>query len=414
MILDKVRIVYCNALIDYGTAVGIIAAQSFSAPLTQYMLDAHHRTTTGGTSTGGVVKCKEVLGAKPTSKLSAPSMLVSLMPEFHANKAKAQELANNIEMMNFKQFVVLAQIFFEKYGEPVHEKYVSEKSMIAEFQKYNPLLTPPADLNRWCIRFVLNKTAMILKNINLELIANKLREVYPDTYIVYTPENARQIIMRVYIKSTMFRTVEQKEIERLKRAMLDTTIRGVDGIRIATVTKMIRHKLNGDGSIARYTDRWGVTTLGTNMVGVMEMAGVDPYTCQTNAIEEISRVLGIEAARQRIITEIRNIGVSDVSYRHLSIYADEMTYNGRVTSIERGGLSTREPNNIMLRVGFSAPLQTLEEAGINAMENQIYGLTANLLVGSTPQIGTNFNQYYVNEEFVKQNTVSADKYLDEL
>lgn len=414
MVLDKIKIVYGNALVDYGTAVGIIAAQSFSAPLTQYMLDAHHRSVSGGTSKSGVTKAKEVLGAKPTAKLEAPSMLISLLPEFHSNKAKAQELANNIEMMNFRQFVVLAQVFFEKYGEPIHPKYISERAMITEFQKYNPLLTPPADLNKWCVRFVLNKTAMILKNMNLELIVNKLRETYPDTFIVYTPENSRQIIMRVYIKSTMFRTVEQKDIEGLKNSMLDTTIRGVAGIKIATVTKMIRHKVNGDGSIVRDTDRWGVTTLGTNLVGVMQMNGVDAYTCQTDAIEETSRVLGIEAARQRIITEIRNIGVSDVSYRHLSIYADEMTYNGRVTSIERGGLSTREANNIMLRVGFSAPLQTLEEAGINAMENAIYGLTANLLVGATPQIGTNYNQYYVNEQFVKQNTVSADKYLDEL
>jgi hypothetical protein len=98
----------------------------------------------------------------------------------------------------------------------------------------------------------------------------------------------------------------------------------------------------------------------------------------------------------------------------LTIYADEMTYTGKVTSIERGGLSTREASNVMLRIGFSAPLPTLEEAGINAMEDKIYGLTGALLTGTTPKYGTNFCQYYVDGGFVKDNTVAADKYLDDL
>jgi DNA-directed RNA polymerase III subunit RPC1 len=146
----------------------------------------------------------------------------------------------------------------------------------------------------------------------------------------------------------------------------------------------------------------------------MKLNGVDPYLVQTDAIEETARVLGIEAARQRIITEIRNVGVSTINYRHLTIYADEMTYTGRITAIERGGLSTRESSNVMLRIGFSAPLPTLEEAGINSMEDKIYGLTGALLTGTTPKYGTNYNSLYVDGQFVKENTVSADKYLDEL
>jgi len=414
LVITKIKMTFLNALVDYGCAVGIIAAQSFSGPLTQYMLDAHHRSISGGTNKTGVNKAREVLGARPTERLDSPSMLISVLPEYSADRAKVQEIANNMEMMNLRQFVVMWQVFFEKYGAPAHPKYAHEKQLIDEFQKYNPILAPPSDLIKWCVRFVLNKTTLILKNMNLELVVSRLRESFPDLYIVHTPENAKQIILRVYIKSSMFRQVEQSDIESLKDSLLNTIIRGVNGVSIASVTKMIRNRVADDGSIQRDTNRYGVTTIGTNLVGAMRLKGVDLYTIQTDAIEETQRVLGIEAARQRIISEIRNVGVSSVNYRHLTIYADEMTFTGKVTGIERQGLSTRESTNIMLRIGFSAPLPTLEEAAINSAEDKIYGLTGSLLTGNTPKYGTNYNQFYINGDFVKENTVSADSYLDAL
>jgi len=419
-LLDKIKQIYLNALIDYGVSVGIIAAMSFSAPLTQYMLDAHHRTTSGGTSKGGINKAKEVLSARITAKLEAPSMLLTLDDTFCGKlpamnpKTIAQTLANRIETMDLRLFTILAQIFFEKFGEPAHPKYVEERNMVSEFTKHNPLLTPPTDLTKWCVRFVLNKTTMILKNMTLETIVARLREAYSQTYIVYTPENVQQIVIRVYIRSAMFNAITVSEIEGVKRGLLNTAIRGVYGVSIANPTELIRSQIDATGAITKATGKWGVKTTGTNLAAAMCVEGIDPYTVQTDAIEETCRVLGIEAARQRIIAEIRAIGVSDVGYAHLTIYADEMTYTGRVTSIERGGLSTRENSNVMLRLGFSAPMQTLEEAGINAMDNKIYGLTANLLVGSTPLSGTNYNSCCVNENFVRDNTVSADSYIDSL
>jgi hypothetical protein len=88
VIMDKIRLRYSQALIEPGTAAGIIAAQSFSEPLTQYMLDAHHRSASGGTSKSGMTKAKEVLGAKDVSKLDSPSMLITVLNEYESNKAK--------------------------------------------------------------------------------------------------------------------------------------------------------------------------------------------------------------------------------------------------------------------------------------------------------------------------------------
>ena len=123
-------------------------------------------------------------------------------------------------------------------------------------------------------------------------------------------------------------------------------------------------------------------------------------------------MFGIEAARQKIISEMRQIGEGGINHRHYTIYADEMTYTGRVTSIERGGLSARERNNVLLRLGFSSPIQTIEEAGINAMIDNVDGITAKLLLGATPKIGTSYNSFHINEEVIKENIKDGDDYLD--
>lgn len=413
VILDKIRLRYSKALIAPGTAIGIIAAQSFSEPLTQYMLDAHHRSAAGGTSKGGMTRAKEVLGAKDVDQLDGPSMVIPVLPELETNQAKVQEIANNIEVMRLRQFVVQALIFFEKYKEIIHPRFKQENAMMEEFERMNPLLTPPGDLIKWCIRLVLNKTTLILKNMSLELIITRLRDLFPDTFIVYTPENAKQIVIRIYMRNSMFKSqIELNDIKYVKDQVLGTNIRGVDGILNTSVITMMRSRVNADGSVSKY-DAFAITTNGTNMRGIFSNKYVDKYRVRTDAIIETARVLGIEAARQKIVSELRNL-VSDINHRHYLIYADEMTYTGKVTSIERSGLSTREAGNILLRIGFSSPIQTMEEAAVNSMEDTINGVTAPLLVGSIPRHGTLYNPLQANLDFIKANAKRPDSFLEAL
>jgi DNA-directed RNA polymerase II subunit RPB1 len=414
IICDRIRLKYSQSLIEPGSAVGIIAAQSFSEPLTQYMLDAHHRSSAGGTTTSGMVKTKEILGAKDVPSLYSPNMYIPVLPQYMTNRAKVQEIANSIEVMKLRQFVILWETYFEKYGEPVHSATKHEVVLISEFARLNPLITPPGDLIKWCIRIVLNKTMLILKNITLEYIVVKIREIYPDLYLVYSPENSKQIVLRVYMRNTLFKKqISRYDILKIKDTLLDTTIRGIDGIINANVVKMIRTKTADDNSIQRHEDIWCITTTGTNLRGILTHPFVDKYKIHTDAIQEIYRTFGIEAARQKIISEMRSI-IDKISICHFIIYADEMTYTGNVTSIESGGLRTRETNNILLRIGFTSPIVTLEEAAVNSMEDVISGVTGYLLIGSVPRIGTLYNSFHINEEFVRANVKRPDDILQAL
>jgi len=411
IIIGSIRLRYSQALISPGTAAGIIAAQSFSDPLTQYMLDSHHRSASGGSSMNFVTKVKEVLGARAVEKLASPSMLLPVLPEYAGDKNKVQEIANTIEVMKLKRFVTVCQIFFEKYGAPEHPDYADEKKMIDDFAKRNKLLTPPGDLTRWCIRMVLNRTTMILKNMSVELIVQQLRDVFPSIYIVHSPENSRKIVLRIYLRNNMFKgQITTQDVRSKIDPLLDTTIRGMNGISGARVVKMIRNKISDDGSIVRNDNVWGISTTGTNIKDILTNDFVDKYRVQSDAIQEMYAMFGIEAARQKIISEIRSI-VDICNHRHYLVYADEMSYTGMVTSIESSGLKTRETENVLLRIGFSSPLGTMEEAATNAMEDEVTGITAPLLVGSIPRHGTLYNSFHINREFVQANVKKPDDVL---
>ena len=124
----------------------------------------------------------------------------------------------------------------------------------------------------------------------------------------------------------------EKEVFKAKDEMLDTVIRGVEGVLYASPTEIIRHEIDDSGAITRVKGLQGITTSGTNMYQIMCNKFVDAYKIQSDSVDETYQLFGIEAARKRVISELRAL-VKDLNHRHYMIYADEMSYTGRITSI---------------------------------------------------------------------------------
>ena len=87
------------------------------------------------------------------------------------------------------------------------------------------------------------------------------------------------------------------------------------------------------------------------MSEVMRTPGVDFRQTSTNHILDMAAVVGIEAARLKIITEIEfaldKFGIK-VDRRHTSLLADEMTFQGRVLGIQRHGVAQSKTSPLQL------------------------------------------------------------------
>lgn len=415
VIITKIRITYKRALINYGCAVGVIAAQCISEPMTQYFLDSKHRTGGGGGSkTNTIVRIKEILGARYTDKMKNPSMLLIVLPEYETSKIKVQEIANHIEMMDFNRFVTDTKIFFEDYGNPVHSKFIHESKIIKEFEKYNLGIDIPNDMTKWCIRFVINKEEIILNSMKLETIITELRNKFTSIFFVYTPENVNEIIIRCYVRKSILKNsinITDTFIINVMRNIRKTVIRGVSGILTTDVVNIVKSKVNDNGSISTHVT-YGIYTVGSNMEEILNNKYLDRYKCQTDSVLEFEEIFGIEATRHKIINELRK-AMSDISKEHSTIYSDEMTYSGYVTSIQKTGLQKREMNNVTLRLSFQSPIQVIENAAVDGLIDKIGGISGPLILGTTPNIGTAYNKLILNEKFINEYNLKKSKELDD-
>jgi DNA-directed RNA polymerase subunit A" len=122
----------------------------------------------------------------------------------------------------------------------------------------------------------------------------------------------------------------------------------------------------------------------------MEHPAVDPKRIYTNNIKEIERVFGIEAARNAIIKEIKDVMEMQKLYvdiRHIMLVSDAMCYSGAVKSIGRHGLSGQKVG-VLGRAAFEETIKHLIQASAFSEEDKLIGVTENIIVGQTVPIGT--------------------------
>ena len=419
-VVEAVRQRYSLSLVDYGTAVGVLAAQSISEPLTQYMLDSHHRSVAGGTNKSGLVRVSEIYGARDVSEEQSSAMMLPLRPEALGDAdgalAVAQEIANSIEFVTLRRFTRQYDVLLEPYGALVYPPFAGDAAWVAEFERAHPLVRPPGDLTNWCFRFTLDKSALVLKAVELELIVRRLRARHPGLYVVHTPEAVPEVVVRVWHRASQFKRGGDDEARArdLLEEALDTPVRGIRGILRAAAERVTRMRVAADGALVK-EDRLAIATTGTNLYHALLHSAVDTQAAISTSVGDSVKLFGIEAGRAKIVSETRSFMEDNTpNLRHLYLYADEMTRTGRVTSVERGGLGAREHNNVLLRMSYGAPIQVVTDATLANARSRVYGIAAPQLLGSIPQIGTLYNGLVVDEEFVRANTKSVDSVLDDL
>jgi DNA-directed RNA polymerase beta' subunit len=419
IILNKIRFVFKNSLVDYGATVGVIAAQCLSEPLTQYVLDSKHRSGGGGgTKTNAVDRFKEILGTRDTEKMKNTSMLIMVKPEFEKSKMKVREIANHVEMMKFEKFISTEHIFFEEVANPVHPDFIEDKKMIDFFLKHNAGISVNANLSKWCIRYELDYEELLINNMKLDTIITKLRIKYPDMFVIYSPENSEKIIVRCCISNNMIKIpgsgFSETIIFDLAKRINETIVRGIKGIiRANVIDNIAKSEIAEDGSI-RSIQVCGISTIGSNLEEVLDNPYVDKYRTQTDSIKEFEDMYGIEATREKIIREIRKTMDSEnVTLKHTAVFADEMCYAGKQSSIQKTGLQIREANNVSLRISFQAPVQVLEHAAVNGLVDSISSVSAPLINGQTPNIGTCYNNVSIDERFVEDYYKNLSKTIDD-
>jgi DNA-directed RNA polymerase beta' subunit len=419
IILNRISSKYIKSFTSPGLCAGVIAVQSVSEPITQYFLDSKHRSGAKTGKANFIDRIREILSYKKTIKMVSPEMKIFLKEEYENDKSMVLEIANHIEMMTFKQFVKdnKYQIFLEGFSDgPIHSDYIVEKKVITNYIAHSTGMKVPSDLSPFVIRYELDKEKLILKSMKVTTIITRLNKKFPFLFIVHTPENADNIVIRCYFKSGIFnpkQNVTQQDAIKVADQLYKSIIRGVDGIKHSEINEMSYNKEMDDGSL-KLSKKYYIATAGTNLEAMYSNPYVDLDRLQTNSLEEVQYYNGIEAARHEIINNLMSTLEYGAAYAHVSVYSDVMTFNGSITSIERSGLGRRDVKSILKRTSFGSPKQVLQYAAINNIQNKISGISGPLIMGTTPKFGTTYNEIMMDEEFLANEYKPVSSIIDDL
>ncbi|RRJ32689.1 DNA-directed RNA polymerase subunit A'' [Halocatena pleomorpha] len=334
---------YVDTRVDPLDPVGTVSAQSIGEPGTQMTMNTFHYAGVAEIDvTQGLPRLIELVDARKTP--DTPTMTVHLDEEHAENREKAHEVVWKVEATRILALgdvstnVADMLVRIDLNEETLRERWPTVESL-------EIIVTEIAD------------------TIEGEL---GVETYHQETMIEFGPDEP-----------------SYRDLLQLVEELRDIVFKGIGDISRVVIRKEDRE--DGDGQeFVLYTE-------GAAFKKVLEIEGVDASRTTTNNIHEVYRVLGVEAARERIIEEtmdtLEEQGLGDVNIRHLMLVADIMTNRGTIESIGRHGISGNK-ESVLARAAFEVTVNHLLDAAVHGESDELDGVTENVIVGKPIRLGT--------------------------
>jgi len=408
LLCAKINSEYKNALCNPGEMVGMIAAQSIGEPTTQMTLNTFHFAGVASKSnvTRGVPRIEEILSLSENPK--QPSTTVYLKEEEETDRVRAQELRYTLEYTSLKDITSSVSICFDPddlqtlidEDKPLMEEYAAFSSMIQECSGAEEA-EEGSEKSKWILRFIMDKEAMLDKNINMDDVHFALEHSFKgEISCIYSDFNADKLVMRARLdksltnskKKSLDQSDEIYKLKNLQHNLLNNIIlRGIKKIPKVLLRKSVNQLKFVDGNYEK-EDTWVLDTVGSNLPDILTLQDVNVNKASSNDIQEVYRTLGIEAARACILKEVHEaFDESYINYHHISLLCDRMTATKKMVSVFRHGINNDDIGPIA-KASFEETPEMFLRAARHAELDIMTGISANVMCGQEGYFGTGFFQ----------------------
>ncbi|XP_057794291.1 DNA-directed RNA polymerase III subunit 1 isoform X3 [Salvia miltiorrhiza] len=279
---------YNSKKIEAGTAIGAIGAQSIGEPGTQMTLKTFHFAGVASMNvTLGVPRIKEIINAAKNMK----TPIISTYLDVDNSEITAKMVKGRIE-----------KTLLEQVARSIK---TSQSSRLAS-------IVVTLDMGRIKEAY-LHIDAYSVKESILRTPRMKLKE----QHIRVLDEQKLEVILEADKSKLQF------ELHGLKNKLSKVVVKGISSVERVIVLNEAKEK-DTDGS-----KKLKLVAEGTDLLHVMGTEGVNGNKTESNNIPEVHQVLGIEAARKKIIEEIKYTMSSHgmtIDIRHMMLLADLMTF----------------------------------------------------------------------------------------
>ncbi len=420
-----------SSIDEPGTLVGVIAAQSIGEPATQMTLNTFHFAGVGSKSevVRGVPRLKEIISVSKNMK--SPMLNVYLRDEYATNKELAVNILNNLEITTIRDITKVSKIYFDPKSGGNMTTIPEDEGLLQIYQEFEEFGFHNYDsstdqVNPWLLRFEFDREKMVEKQIKMIDIYyaiyskfNKEGNAMDDMICVFSDDNASNLVFRIQclVNPEEAEGCDEDDmlclLKTLETSILnDIVLKGIKGISKASMNKEENHVAK-IGQDFQTNHQWVIDTVGTNLIDVLNHPQIDFTRTYSNSITEIYEVLGIEAAREAIISEITELLSFDgtyINYRHISLLADIMTNRGTLMSIDRHGIN-KSDRGPLAKCSFEETPDIISKAAIFGEYDKINGVSSNIMLGQEVKSGTGFSDILFDEKLFLEKL--QDQQLDE-
>lgn len=157
--------------------------------------------------------------------------------------------------------------------------------------------------------------------------------------------------------------------------------------------KAVIHEVSNIKRAIIYKNNDNVVVLKTDGINMKEICKyntiLEVNRLYSNDIHAIAQTYGIEAANKVIVREVTNVfnvyGIT-VDYRHLSLIADYMTFDGTFQPLSRKGMESS--SSPLQQMSFESSLQFLRNATGFGNTDKLNSPSSRLMVGLPVRNGT--------------------------
>ncbi len=184
--------------------------------------------------------------------------------------------------------------------------------------------------------------------------------------------------------------------------MNQLTLSGIDQINRVFITDRKVPKETPQGAWTTETE-YVLETDGINLRQVMAADHVLFEETYSNNPVEVLSVLGIEATRRALLTELRKVIEFDgsyVNYRHLALLCDVMCHKGYMMAITRHGIN-RSETGALARCSFEETVEILVEAAALGETDNVHGVSESIILGQLAPLGTGSFDVMLDEDSLK-------------
>ena len=392
-VCSQIERLFWDAIATPGEMVGIIAAQSIGEISTQLTLDTFHTSGVAAFTkvTSGIPRMKELMSM--SKRIKTPTMNIRLRPEWAASLQQSSLVLSEIRTTYMRDVVTQSSIYFDPHDDE-NTHVAADRGLLKFYTEYGSVPTTcSASASPWLLRLVFDRMKMLELNVTMLDIEMTLSMFYDNSVAcIVSDDNAADLVCRLRIAALPTETDDLlTEIKALEHSLMDgLVIKGVPGISKAMVEKpkgLKRFDAVSEAFVA--DDQWSIMTSGSNLIEVMCHPSVDETQTTTNDVYEVYLTLGVEAARQVLITEMRGILADQaLDFRHISLLVDTMSSRGAFMSIDRHGINNRGDLGPLAKCSFEQTTDMLIKAGVFAERDPITGVSANTMLGQVAPCGT--------------------------